>query len=396
MPLRRNRGTIPMSRRARPTADDAMDDDDDEREARRRALETAEAGASNVLTVGLDCRSMNLYRFLRVRFPRVAHGTLRKWIDDGLVAVNGTPVTDSRPLRFGDVVEIDADVDGEAGARRPPKVVELFSDESLVALDKPAGLATAGERSDRRPHLLGLLKSARPGASVKLIHRIDKPASGVVVFALSREAKRRLHEEFAARRVTKDYLAIVSGQVDEAPQMIEANLSPRRGRVSRMVVTPGHGKPAITLVRGLWRFRGYTLVHARPVTGRTHQIRAHLRHLGHAIVADPTYDGEPRLLLSGLKFGYRRARGERERPLLDRLALHALRIRLTSPASGEVVTCVAPLPKDLRSTLRQLQKSAGTRHVADLEARLDAPLGDGGDDPFAALLPAALARLSAV
>jgi RluA family pseudouridine synthase len=388
-----------MSRRARPQNDHDREDDDDEREARRRALETAEAGASNVLTVGLDCRSMNLYRFLRVRFPRVAHGTLRKWIDDGLVDVNGTAVTDSRPLRFGDVVEIDADVDGEAGAAPPARFVELYSDASMIAVDKPAGLATAGERNDKRPHLLGLLKRARAGAagaSVKLVHRIDKPASGVVVFALSREAKRKLHEEFAARRVTKDYLALVSGQVDEAPQLIDASLSPRRGRVSRMVVTPGHGKPAVTLVRGLWRFRGYTLVHARPVTGRTHQIRAHLRHLGHAIVADPTYGGEPRLLLSGLKFGYRRSRGEKERPLLARLALHACRIRLTSPASGELVTCSAPLPKDLRSTLRQLQKSAGVRLVPDLEARLESPLGDEREDPFAALLPEALARLGAV
>jgi hypothetical protein len=162
-----------------------------------------------------------------------------------------------------------------------------------------------------------------------------------------------------------------------------------------MAVTPNHGKVAVTLVRGIWRFRGHTLVHARPVSGRTHQIRVHLRHLGHSIVADPTYDGEPELLLSGLKFGYRRGRGERERPLLDRLALHALRIRLVSPATGTEITCTAPLPKDLRSTLRQLQKSAGTRLVSDLEARLDDPLGGAGEDPFAELLPAALERLQA-
>ena len=377
------------------SADEEMYDDEDEASARKRALETSEAGASNILTVGLDCRSMNLYRFLRVRFPRLPHGPLHQWIADGLVSVNGTPVTDSRPLRFGDVVEIDADVEEMKRKPRPAALVELFSDASLVAVDKPAGIATAAERSDKKPHLLALVKKSRPGVSVKLVHRIDKHASGVVVFALSREAKQKLHLEFVARRVTKDYLALVSGQVDEAPQIIAANLSPRRGRVQRMAVTPEHGKVAVTLVRGIWRFRGYTLVHARPVSGRTHQIRVHLRHLGHSIVADPTYDGEPQLLLSGLKFGYRRGRGERERPLLDRLALHALRIRLTSPATGAEITCTAPLPKDLRSTLRQLQKSAGTRHVADLEKRLDEPFGDAAADPFAELLPEALAQLQA-
>ena len=104
------------------------------------------------------------------------------------------------------------------------------------------------------------------------------------------------------------------------------------------------------------------------------------------------------LRLSKLKLGYRRSRGEDERPLLARLALHAYRIRLASPATGAAVTCTAPLPKDLRSTLRQLQKSAGTRVVADLEARLAEPLaaapGAPDDDPFAPLEPQARAALS--
>ncbi len=385
-----------MSHRARPRRDDPSDDESEE-DARRRAMSTSEQGSPNCLVVGLDCRSMNLYRFLRVRFPRAPHGALRGWIVAGSVRVNGTPVTDSRPLRFGDVVEIDADVERPKQRERSTDLVELYSDPSLVAVDKPAGLATAGERDDRRPHLLGLVKRAHPQDAIKLVHRIDKPASGVVVFAKSRDAKRRLHEEFAARRVTKDYLALVSGHVDDAPQIVAANLSPRRGRVSKMVVTPNHGKAAVTLVRPLLRFRGYTLVHARPVSGRTHQIRAHLRHLGHAIVGDATYDGEAELLLSKLKFGYRRSRGEPERPLLARLALHAYRIRLASPATGAAVTCTAPLPKDLRSALRQLQKSAGTRVVADLEARLADPLAPGRDeadvDPFAGLEPQALAAL---
>ncbi len=364
----------------------SYDDEGDDAAARRDALSTSEQDAPNSLVVGLDCRSMNLYRFLRVRFPRLPHGELRRWIGEELVSVNGTPVTDSRPLRFGDVVEIDADVERVSVRRTAPRLNVLHRDAAMIAVDKPAGLATAGERDDRRPHLLGLLKRAQPDASVKLVHRIDKPASGVVVFALGRESKRALQAEFAARRVVKDYLALVSGHVDDAPQRIDVTLTPRLGRVSRMVVTPGRGKPAVTLVRALLRFRGYTLLHARPLTGRTHQIRAHLRHLGHALVGDATYGGEEQLLLSSLKLDYRRPRGERERPLLARLGLHALRIRLTSPASGAAVTCVAPLPKDLRSTLRQLQKTAGTRIVSDLEALLADPIGsNAASDPFASL-----------
>jgi RluA family pseudouridine synthase len=365
-----------------PKRNDGEEGEDDAA-ARREALSTSDQGAPNSLVVGLDCRSMNLYRFLRVRFPRLAHGELRRWIAEERVLVNGTPVVDSRPLRFGDVVEIDADVQRVSAGRKPPRLSVLHRDAALIAVDKPAGLATAGEREDRRPHLLGLVKQVEPEASVKLVHRIDKQASGVVVFAFGRAAKQALTAEFAARRVRKDYLALVSGHVDDAPQRIDEPLSARLGRAPKMVVNPGHGKPATTFVRGLLRFRGYTLVHARPVTGRTHQIRAHLRHLGHALVGDATYGGEEALWLSGLKFDYRRARGESERPLLARLALHALRIRLTSPASGAAVTCVAPLPKDLRTTLRQLQKTAATRVVRDLEAFLADPIGADAADPFA-------------
>ncbi|MBL8841215.1 MAG: RluA family pseudouridine synthase [Planctomycetes bacterium] len=370
-------------------------DDDDIGQSKREALSTSEAGAANTLVVGLDCRSMNLYRFLRVRFPDQSHGELRRWIAEQLVTVNGEPIDDSRPLRFGDVVVIDADVKKRKKPKALADVPVLHADAALIAVDKPSGLATAAERSVRQPDLLTLLKRSRPDDHVKLVHRIDKHASGVVVFALGKEAKTALTAEFAARRVRKDYLALVSGHVDDAVQVIDAPLTPRLGRVQRMAVTPGHGKPSVTLVRALLRFRGYSLVHARPLTGRTHQIRAHLRHLGHSLVGDTVYGGEEQLLLSKLKHGYRPARGESERPLLARLALHAHQIAFTSPADGRALTLRSPLPKELRSVIKQLQKSAGVRTVASLEALLDAPLGPlDGEDPFAGAMAEALALLA--
>ncbi len=382
-----------MARRSRPRQDP---DDEEVSQSQREALSTSEAGAPNALVVGLDCRSMNLYRFLRVRFPDQSHGELRRWIAAELVKVNGEAIADSRPLRFGDVVTIDADVK----KRKKPKALSdlplLHQDSAMIAVDKPSGLATAAERSVRQPDMLTLLKRSRPDDHVKLVHRIDKHASGVVVFALGKEAKSALTAEFAGRRVLKDYLALVSGHVDDEPQIIDAPLTPRLGRVHRMAVTPGHGKPSVTLVRTLLRFRGYSLVHARPLTGRTHQIRAHLRHLGHSLVGDTVYGGEEQLLLSKLKHGYRPARGETERPLLARLALHAHQITLTSPADGKQLTLRSPLPKDLRSALKQLQKGAGVRTVASLEQFLDAPIGPlGADDPFAGRMAEALALLPA-
>jgi RluA family pseudouridine synthase len=368
-----------------------IDRDEDPDALRREALSTSPSGSENCLVVGLDCRSMNLYRFLRVRFPRHPHGVLRGWIAGGRIRVNGATVSDSSPLRFGDVVEIDAIVGARRRRRAPAECRILHQDAAVIAVDKPAGLSTAPERGGRRECLLERLRDEVPDGSIHLVHRIDKPCSGVVVFARSRADKRTLTAEFAARRVVKDYLALVSGHVEDAPRILDAPLAARRGRDARVVVAPGGGRPSVTLVRAILRFRGYSLIHARPLTGRTHQIRAHLRHAGHALVCDATYDGEPELRLSRLKRGYHQGRGESERPLLDRLALHAARIRFASPATGGIVDVSAPLPKDLRSALRQLQKLAATRLVPDLDALFDPP--SEGEDPFAALIAEALARI---
>ncbi len=354
-------------------------------------------GADNCIVVGLDCRSMNAYRFLRVRFPGIDHALLQRWLAEGKVRVNGSPVHSGMPLRQGDVVEIDADVTRPRQHSRPPTIEILHEDEAMMVVNKPAGLATAPERESRRVDLLTLLKErlAASGQTPKLVHRIDKHASGVVVFARDREAKRALVEEFGRRRVIKDYLALVSGELAKGPQLETAPLAVKVGRATTTVVDD-HGKPSATLLRTVWRFRGYTAVHARPVTGRTHQIRVHLRHRGLPIVSDERYGGEKSLLLSSLKSDYRRGRGEQERPLLERLALHAFAIRLKSPATGKEVSCSAPLPKDLRTALRQLEKHATAENAERFEAFEAAPLGlDLGDAELCPLQEAARRGLTA-
>ncbi len=343
--------------------------------------ETVEMGSPRCLVVGLDCRSMNLYRFLRVRFPRLPRSRFHRWIADGQVRVNGAAVIDSRPLRAGDVVEVDAEV--ESTPRRAPRPWKiLYEDESMLAVEKSAGVAAAPERS-RKPDLLTLLREARPSATEvpKLVHRLDKHASGVVVYALGRAAKQALVKDFAERRVTKDYLALVSGHLQEALSLQRSQVAASSGRRVRMRVVPHGGKDAVTLVRRAFEFTGFTVVHARPITGRTHQIRLHLHALGNSIVGDDVYHGVRQLFLSQIKAGYRRSRGEVERPLLDRLALHATRLRLRSPATGNDVVIESPLPRDIQTTLRQLQKTAGLRPAEEFRQWSKLPLGE--DDPFA-------------
>jgi RluA family pseudouridine synthase len=340
--------------------------------------ETVEVGTPNCLVVGLDCRSMNPYRFLRVRFPAIPRALLQEWLTAGLVTVNGHVLTESFPLRAGDMVEIAAALPRVPSRRRADFSV-LYQDDAMIIVDKPSGLATEPEKQDRGTSLLSRLKEQLGGTPEKgprTVHRLEKQASGVVVLALGRTAKQALVEEFAERRVQKDFLALVSGRFTAGLVDQVDHLVPKGGRTTRVEVVLDRGKEARTQFLRRALFRGYSLVRARPITARAHQIRVQLRQLGHAIVGDSVYGGEPHLKLSSLKSGYRPGRGERERPLLQRLALHAARIQLRSPATGEEISCSAPLPRDLSAALRQLCKNSGAEEDPidwkDLEL---APLG---------------------
>ena len=362
-----------------------QDGDDEAGNPFDRPTETIACGSPNSLVIGLDCRSMNLYRFLRVRFPDVERAILQDWISRGLVLVNGSRGDISQPLRAGDAVDIKTDVSHQPKRKSLTGVTILHQDQDICVVNKPSGLSSAPERNPKAKNLLDWLRQQVPAdaGAPKLVHRIDKHASGVVVFALTRDAKRTLIEDFSARRVTKDYLAIAGGPLEAEPHVLKTLIHPARGRRTRMAIHASSGKEAITLLRGAVAFRGFTAVHARPVTGRTHQIRVHLHTMGCPIVGDDLYEGLPEILLSELKPDYHRARGEKERPLLKRLGLHATRIEFPHPAHRDPVTFTAPLPREMVATLKRLQKFAGTQPDEHFNEWLAAaPMGPG-DDPFA-------------
>jgi 23S rRNA pseudouridine1911/1915/1917 synthase len=231
----------------------------------------------------------------------------------------------------------------------------LFSDEALLVVDKPAGLLSAPGRSgdDVRTALraVGLVGQGDP---VRLVHRLDRETSGVLVFARTLSAQRSLTAQFHARTVEKTYLALVNGYVATDGE-VDLPLQIDRGG-GRVRVHERRGKPAVTRFRVLQRVAGNTLLECRPLTGRTHQIRAHLSAMGHPLAVDPLYGGAEAVYLSHYKQGYRPSARHEERPLIARLTLHALRIAFEHPDSGQRVTFEAPIPKDLRATLNQLSR----------------------------------------
>lgn len=234
----------------------------------------------------------------------------------------------------------------------------LYEDEELLVLNKPAGISTIPERYEVGiVSVLDVMKDSYP--EIAAAHRIDKETSGVLVLCKTAESLRSLSDQFSRHLLRKVYHALVLGRPGEDEFVCEAFLQPDGDRKHRTLVRK-EGKVSLTRFSVIERFRTCTLVEALPETGRIHQIRAHLAHVGFPVLCDPLYgSGEP-LFLSSFKRGYRPG-ADGERPLLPRLALHALRIEFTHPRDGREVRIEAPYPKDFSAALNQLRKYG--RHI---------------------------------
>ena len=326
------------------------------------------------LPVPQERDGLELDEFLCLLYPTATKGYLRRMVREGRVLVDGERVLPSVRLRNHQVLVLDLDEDDFPAAPVAPadEVPVLYEDADVCVVDKPAGLSTEPERWARAtPCLAGALLSIaaerrgehdEPGPDSfrpRLVHRIDKETSGAVLVAKHLEAERVLRSAFEEGRVGKEYLALVEGEhplADGESEVIDLPLQhdPRRG--GRVRVSEGDGKPSRTRVSVERRFRGYTLLRCAPLTGRTHQIRVHVAARGFPLAVDKLYGRRDGLLLSELKPGYKHKRGVVERPLIDRLTLHASRIAfpgISTPGEHEVE---APLPKDLERVLKQLAR----------------------------------------
>jgi RluA family pseudouridine synthase len=244
----------------------------------------------------------------------------------------------------------------------------LFEDEHLLALDKPAGLLTSPDRYDPgRPNLMKLLHAgiergtpwARERGLSYLMnaHRLDFETSGVILLAKTKPVLIALANLFGAELTAKTYVALVHGQPVQPAFEINAKLAPHPVKTGLMRVDEKTGKQSRTSVELLEKFRGHSLLQCRPATGRTHQIRVHLRQVGLPLVGDTLYGGGP-LLLSQLKQDYRLKPNKTERPLMDRVALHAAELKFKHPVTGAEVNITAPWPKDLTVAVKYLRRYA--------------------------------------
>jgi len=242
----------------------------------------------------------------------------------------------------------------------------VFEDDDIVVLNKPAGLLVLPDRYDPTiPNLLNLLKKKH--GQIYVVHRIDKETSGLILFAKTADSHRSIGAQFEGRVTEKTYLAICVGEAQREQGVIELPLSEEGGKMGRMRVDRSRGKNAVTHYRVLEGFEGFSFVEAKPETGRTHQIRVHLKALDLPILGDSVYGGHS-FYLSQIKPGYRH-KGE-EKPLLNRTALHATRLSILHPRTNQPVSFEARLPKDMTIVLNYLRKFKGTQRELQIQTRL--------------------------
>jgi 23S rRNA pseudouridine1911/1915/1917 synthase len=230
----------------------------------------------------------------------------------------------------------------------------LIDDPAFLAVNKPADVLTIPGRQGGESICDLLTRAGVPG-ELRLVHRLDRGTSGVLLLARDLEAQRALSEQFLHRRVEKTYLALVRGVPEGDEGLIEAPLTRDPNAPTRMVVHAKRGKHSQTRWQVLERFFGIALVRCHPLTGRQHQIRVHLAHVGMPLLVDGLYGQSDTFFLSSVKPGYKHGADE-ERPLIARLTLHAESVSFAHPRTSEPVRIEAPLPKDFRATLAQLRK----------------------------------------
>jgi 23S rRNA pseudouridine955/2504/2580 synthase len=314
--------------------------------------QTSSGSAVQWLEVDAENAGQRIDNFLFSRLKGVPKSHVYRILRTGEVRRNGSRIRAQDRLDAGDTIRVpplrlaEREAPETPGpwlkARLEPRI--LFEDPDLLIIDKPAGMAVHGG-SGLRYGLIEGLREIRPDAkSLELVHRLDRDTSGCLLVAKKRSALRVLHEQFRGDGVKKTYLALLAGAWARKQLSVDA---PLRKNIlqsgERMVKVAPDGKPALTGFRRLDRYAAATLVEARPVTGRTHQIRVHARHLGHPVAGDDRYGDED-------------ANREFRRLGLKRLFLHALATEFSHPRTGTAVRAEAPLDPELAAFLESLPR----------------------------------------
>lgn len=309
--------------------------------------------------IAADQAGQRVDNFILARFRGLPRTRVYRLLRRGEVRVNGGRIGPEHRLQAGDRVRLPpVDLPEPRPAAAAPdfrlrqlEAAILFENERLLVLDKPAGLACHGG-SGVDFGVIEALRQLRPNQPfLELVHRLDRDTSGCLLIAKKRSVLRALHEQLRNGTVDKRYTALLVGQMPGRRQRVDAALDRYERGGERLVRVSDDGKPAVTVFHQRERFAIATLVEAQLLSGRTHQIRVHARHIGHPVAGDPKY-GDPAVDSMLRELG------------LKRLFLHAARLEI-APLDDDTPHCFeAPLPAALDAVLRRLRQTPSPTRTA--------------------------------
>jgi 23S rRNA pseudouridine1911/1915/1917 synthase len=285
--------------------------------------------------------------------PQYSRTRIQRWIEEGAVRINGLAPRARNVVVGGEAVSVEARLEDETAVAAEALPLDIVhQDASIIVIDKPAGVVVHPGAGNRDHTLQNALLAHDPDLRrvprAGLVHRIDKDTSGLLVVARTLQAHTALVGALAAHQVEREYLALCTGAMTGGGTVDEP-IGRHRTQRTRMAVR-NDGRRAVTHYRIEKRYRAHTLARVRLETGRTHQIRVHLAHVGYPIVGDPVYGGRRRLP-AGATASLRAAlEGFR------RQALHAARLSFAHPKSGKSVSYEAPIPADFSALLGALDR----------------------------------------
>ena len=287
-------------------------------------------------------------------FPDYSRSRLQQWIKTGQLCADGQRLRPRDRVSAGALLQIDAQLQREVGWRAQAMALDVvYEDESILVLNKPAGLVVHPAAGHSDGTLVNALLAHAPELDrlprAGIVHRLDRETSGIMVVARTLGAHRQLVAQLQARSVRREYCAVCVGALTGGGT-IDAPLGRHPGQRKKMAVLSAGGKPAITHYRILQRFAHHTQIAVSLETGRTHQIRVHMAYRHHPLVGDPVYGGRPRVPAGASGAMVDALRG------FKRQALHARVLGLVHPRSGREVVFECPLPEDLAALLDVLQR----------------------------------------
>ena len=299
-------------------------------------------------------------RYLASRLPDYSRTFLQKLVKEGAVLVNGHTVKSSYDIQKGDFISVRVPVIEESKIVPEDIPIDIvYEDDYLMLINKPydmvvhpAGRHHCGTVVNALAFHCQNLSQVNGPLKAGIVHRLDRDTSGIMLTIKSDSVHSHIAMQFEKRSVKKEYLAVVEGELMLDSDEISLPIARHIIDSQKMAVRHDIGKEAVSIYEVVERFRGYTLVKIMPKTGRTHQIRVHMRAIGHPVVADFMYSSQESCYLSDL---LQKEREEGELPIIDRQALHAHRIEFFHPIHNKKMEFEVDLPDDISALVNTLR-----------------------------------------